>query len=82
MIADLLDDFATRLETVALPVSVIAAEARQLAVIARDEYAQSHAQPETVTITDTRDVNKGPFGHGDLPESEDIDATDRKGKKR
>jgi len=38
MIADLLEEWATRLETFALPPGVIAAEARALAVLARQEH--------------------------------------------
>jgi hypothetical protein len=38
MIADLLEAWATRLETLALPPGVIAAEARALSVLARQEH--------------------------------------------
>jgi hypothetical protein len=41
MIADKLEEWATRLETLALPPSVIAAEARVLAVLARQEHEKT-----------------------------------------
>jgi len=41
MIADRLEEWATRLETLALPPSVIAAEARVLAVLARQEHEKA-----------------------------------------
>jgi hypothetical protein len=52
MIVDLLDEWATRLETLALPQSVIAAEARQLAALARQEVEATRDLVNAAVTTD------------------------------
>jgi hypothetical protein len=63
MIVELLDEWATRLETLALPQSVIAAEARQLAALARQE-AEATRDLVNAAVTTDEDVSKDDDAEG------------------
>lgn len=58
MIADRLEEWATRLETLALPPNVIAAEARALAVIARQDHEK--AKDDTAELLAEARAESGP----------------------
>jgi len=59
MIADQLEAWATRLETIGVPPSVIAAEARLLAVLARQEHEKTKDDTAELLREQRAELTKG-----------------------